>query len=146
MEPITALAFAGNVLQFVEFAFKISRAGQAFYGSEYGVEDGLELENVYEKLQTLSGQLSLTINNGMSKEERAVAELGDSCRVECDHLLRIIPKSRSQGQKWKSFRSAVKYVWKEKQEIEALQLRLRDKQQTLNLYISSITRYLLTNL
>lgn len=140
MEPISALAFAGNVLQFVEFAFKIARAGQAFYRSEDGVESGLELKDVYEKLQALNGQLSLTINNGMSKDEKAVAELGDSCRVDCDHLLQITQKLQSQGKKWKSFRSAVRYVWKDKQEIEALQSRLRDKQQTLNLYISSITK------
>ncbi|KAF7540889.1 hypothetical protein G7054_g1068 [Neopestalotiopsis clavispora] len=146
MEPISALAFAGNVLQFVEFAFKIARAGQAFYRSEDGVEDGLKLEDVYEKLQALNGQLSLTINNGMSKDEKAVAELGDSCRVDCDHLLQIIQKLQSQGKKWKSFRFAVRYVWKDKQEIEELQSRLRDKQQTLNLYISSITKNTLQRL
>ncbi|ETS87088.1 hypothetical protein PFICI_00916 [Pestalotiopsis fici W106-1] len=139
MEPITALAFAGNVLQFVEFAFKIARAGHAFYRTEDGSEGGLELEDVYERLQALSGQLSLTINNGMSRDEKAVAELGTSCRADCDHLLQIIQTLRSQGQKWKSFRSAVRYVWKDKQEIEALQSRLRDKQQILNLHISSIT-------
>lgn len=142
MEPITALAFAGNVLQFVEFAFKILRTGHAFYRSENGVPgSGLELEAVYQDLKVISGTLCSTVYDSISKDEKAIATLGADCQTDCDHLLQILQSLRSSGSKRKSFQYAVKYVWKGKQEIEALLARLRDKHQALDLHILAITKY-----
>ncbi|KAI0168729.1 hypothetical protein BJ166DRAFT_578110 [Pestalotiopsis sp. NC0098] len=129
-----------KVNKFVEFAFKILRTGHAFYRSENGVPgSGLELEAVYQDLKVISGTLCSTVYDSISKDEKAIATLGADCQTDCDHLLQILQSLRSSGSKRKSFQFAVKYVWKGKQEIEALLARLRDKHQALDLHISAIT-------
>ncbi|KAI1852341.1 hypothetical protein JX266_002519 [Neoarthrinium moseri] len=148
MEPLSALAFAGNILQFIEFAAGIISTSKEIYQSAEGVSKSyLEVENVYQKLADLSMRLqeSGTANNRprlVSRTEQELTSLAKSCKADCDRLLEAVQRLKveeGKGRRWKSFRAALKTAWNGEQEIEELSARLRNKQQVLNLHVSAVT-------
>lgn len=156
MDPLTAFGLAANVVSFVSFASGLIKTGVELHRSGFDAEDDiLSLDKVYKDLKTQSSRLELAAHGNTppwvptpdeceaEKTVLAVKRLAELCKGDCDELLRITDKLRLRrgdlGSKWKSFRVAMKKVWKEG-DIQDIEERLHQRQATLTLYICTISR------
>ncbi|KAK4445749.1 hypothetical protein QBC34DRAFT_471543 [Podospora aff. communis PSN243] len=149
MEPLTALAVAGNVLQFFQFASELLSSSRKIYSSAGGSSDeNAHLGDICEKLVDFVSSLRISSSrqapSSPSSHERAIANRADACRKDCEELLAITTKLRakSTGGKtrrfWNSFKIALAEV-SNSSEIEGLRKRIGDHQQTLLLHIGAIS-------
>lgn len=128
MDPLTALALASNIVQFVDFTSKLISTTHSLYASTSGAKaEHLELELLANTLRSLADDAappSQRIKN-VSSEESTFIELGDMCRRVSDELLTVLQSLRFKGSHrgWTSFIQALRSEWKQK-EISALQARL----------------------
>ncbi|KFZ16661.1 hypothetical protein V502_04977 [Pseudogymnoascus sp. VKM F-4520 (FW-2644)] len=146
LDPLTALALAGNIVQFVEFSGKIISGSSELFQSSTGVLNSNEaLEAITKGLVAMTsklGQLDLDDQSHLvSEEEQALQDLCRSCTSVADELLlRLnklkVPTSIGQGKRkrWKSAQHAVQSVWAEK-ELSTLGGRLAGFKQALELRI-----------
>ncbi|KAJ3579710.1 hypothetical protein NPX13_g859 [Xylaria arbuscula] len=126
MEPLTALGLAANLVQFVQFAFDLSRRSATIYHSATGSSESAQhLDGIYSKLSTFSGHLVLnSVNNApshpgalASKHCANLVALAEDCQSVCDELLKSVGKLRVQEgtgtceRRWKSFRKALLETW-----------------------------------
>jgi hypothetical protein len=128
LDPLTALSVAASVVQFVDFSTKLISKGREIYKSTEGVlSDHAEQAAISSRLADLTRGLSVSINaceatKRLSPAENALQEVTLDC-LECagDFTL-AIDELRVTGnhRKWKSFRQALKSVWKK----EGIEVRL----------------------
>lgn len=145
MDPLSALALAGNILQFIEFTTKLLVTGVEVYKSATGTVDAnLALEEISQQLFGLSGRLCVGERNTRgSASELALRNIANLCNADCSRLLSVLNdlKVKDESQRgWKSFRAALKLAWKDEQEIEKLMTRLRDRQSMMTLHICAISK------
>ncbi|KEZ43037.1 hypothetical protein SAPIO_CDS5114 [Scedosporium apiospermum] len=149
LEALAAVGLAGNVVQFISFASDLISASTEIHGSMSGCSEGvLALDAVYGQLGDLSAGLDATSNSGvhfsareLAKSVATIKNLSRSCKEDCDKLLGIVQKLKTNsGSKsmWKSFRVALKTVW-EKKHITQLEERLSKTQVALTLQICAIS-------
>jgi len=154
LEALAAVGLAGNVVQFISFASDLISASTEIHGSMSGCSEGvLALDAVYGQLGDLSAGLDATSNSGvhfsareLAKSVATIKNLSRSCKEDCDKLLGIVQKLKTNsGSKsmWKSFRVALKTVW-EKKHITQLEERLSKTQVALTLQICAISRFVLS--
>ncbi|KAI1482822.1 hypothetical protein F4774DRAFT_406525 [Daldinia eschscholtzii] len=144
MEPLTAIALAGNVLQFIEYTSGLLSTSVEVYKSAAGTSDAnLTLEKIYRHLSDLSSRLRA---GGMSPRssatESALRSIADHCDNDCIRILTALNNLRVDNgghRVWKSFRVALKLAWKGEKEIEQLASQLRDRQLTMTLHICAIS-------
>ncbi|KAI6085441.1 hypothetical protein F4821DRAFT_149927 [Hypoxylon rubiginosum] len=151
MDPLSALALAGNILQFIEFTTKLLVTGVEVYKSATGTVDAnLALEEISQQLFGLSGRLCVGERNTRgSASELALRNIANLCNADCSRLLSVLNdlKVKDESQRgWKSFRAALKLAWKDEQEIEKLMTRLRDRQSMMTLHICAISNEWLQNM
>lgn len=157
MDPLTAFGLAANVISFVSFASGLIKTSVELHRSGADATgDVLSLEKVYEDLGALSTTLARTAHHNsrpwvptldeceVENTVLAVKRLAELCKEDCDKLLQITDKLRLRrgdfGSKWKSFRTAMKKVWKEG-DIEEIEERLHQRQVALTLHVCTISRY-----
>lgn len=145
MDPLSALALAGNVLQFIEFTTKLLSTGAEVYKSATGtVNANLALEDISQQLSSLSSRLCIGEGNTRgSASEIALRSIADLCNADCARLLSVLNdlKIKDGSQRgWKSFRVALKLAWKDEHEIEKLMSRLKDRQLMMTLHICAISK------
>ncbi|KAI1819111.1 hypothetical protein F4861DRAFT_528209 [Xylaria intraflava] len=145
MDPITAVALAGNVLQFIQFVaglldntrkLHVSATGTSYMNDHFqDICDTLIAFNTQLQQQSVSptgraGKLSIF--------DKPLAECAAACRQECEDLLRILNQLRAIATKglryWNSFRAALTEVWKQN-EIEELRSRIADRQRQMTLLL-----------
>ncbi|XXG94967.1 Ribosome biogenesis protein erb1 [Hypoxylon texense] len=151
MDPLSALALAGNILQFIEFTTKLLSTGVEVYKSATGIVNAnLGLEEISQQLSSLSSCLCVNEgNNPGSASENALRSIADLCNTDCARLLSVLNdlKIKDGSQRgWKSFRIALKLAWKDEQEIEKLMTRLRDRQSMMTLHLCAISNEWLRNM
>jgi hypothetical protein len=123
MDPLTALSVCSGILQIVDFSCKILSKGNELRASFSGsLPENEVLEKVVTHLQGLVDQLRRPGQNG-GASLKGMVEL---CLNTTGELLEVLEKLRVHGSKtrWKSFRAAVKSVWR-KEKVEELLERLK---------------------
>ncbi|PLN76738.1 hypothetical protein BDW42DRAFT_198819 [Aspergillus taichungensis] len=131
LDPSTALSVATSVIQFVDFGAKLISKGREIYKSADGVlADHAEQAAVASKLARLMRGLSISADASTSiakpaPEDRALSEVAWDCLQVADDFSAAIHQLAVTGnrRKWKSFRQALKSVWK-KEELEQQTARL----------------------
>lgn len=149
LDPFSALSVASNVVQFVSFSTELLSKSCELYSSTTGsTAKHTKLETLYQDLHQLSQKLSSSSQSTSeeiecSPEEHALGRVADSCKETADELLSTIhglKVTTGSRRKWRSFRQALKSVWKQ-QKIEALQKRLDAISGQFNLHFAAILRY-----
>ncbi|KAI8630912.1 hypothetical protein F5Y19DRAFT_39516 [Xylariaceae sp. FL1651] len=145
MDPVTAVALAGNILQFIQFVGSLldnTRKLHASATSTSCMNDHFQdicgtLINFNTQLQQPSVS-STGRADKLSKHGKPLAECAAACRRECEDLLRIMNRLRAiatNGPRyWNSFRAALAEVWKQN-EIEDLRSRIAERQRQMTLLL-----------
>jgi hypothetical protein len=146
MDPFTALAVAGNIVQFIQFAGGLLSNTRKIYSSADGVSDeSAHLTDICERLasfhsllQSQGGSPECTYRR-QSQHEAAISECAALCKKDCEELLTIATKLRAKTSTakaprcWGSFKAAIVEVWNAG-EIEALKARIADRQRAMTLH------------
>ncbi|KAI0968993.1 hypothetical protein F4678DRAFT_440604 [Xylaria arbuscula] len=145
MDPVTAVALAGNILQFIQFVAGLLDNAHKLHASATGtsfVND--HFQDICGTLITFNTQLQKpTISSTgqsikLSKHAEPLAECATACARDCEDLLRIMNKLRAIATKspryWNSFRAALAEVWKQN-EIEDLRSRIADRHRQMTLLL-----------
>jgi hypothetical protein len=151
LDPFTALALAGNIVQFVDFSSKLFNATREISGSVSGsTSDNVELSHIANHLQGVCDQLmtpTLRIDpyTGLPHpEETALRDLAHNCKATGDELQRALQtlrtKLKGNNRRWESFRVALLTIWK-KRDIDAMCKRLESYKSSLALHlVQQLTR------
>ena len=126
LESLAALGLAANIIQFVEFGYKLFSESRALYkASDKPVEESVELEIISEALKRLSDDLGAIPSSTMPQPQAELLWLAKRCQTIADELLVALNELQVKGPKgkWQCFRSALKRIWKS-QEIEDMARRL----------------------
>lgn len=156
LDPFSALGVAGNVVQFVQFSSSIISETREIHQSAAGVSvKNFELKVVAENLSELSDKLStprlsiatrtripLHACGTTEAEEAPIYRIASLCKSIANELLSTVEElevANGPRHKWRSFRQALKTVWKKDKIIE-LQSRLDQLRSQMTVYIVSIIR------
>lgn len=156
LDPFSALSLASNIVQFVHFSSSIISETQEIYRSAAGVSaEKFELKVVAENLSELSDRLStpyLSISTqtriplhacgATETKEAPIYRIASSCKSIANELLSTVEElevANGPPRKWRSFRQALKAVWK-KDKISELQSRLDQLRNQMTIYIVSRIR------
>ncbi|KAM6512812.1 hypothetical protein FSOLCH5_010513 [Fusarium solani] len=143
MEPLAAVALAGNVLQFAEFVGRLFKDTSKIYASASGLTpNDLHIQDICVKLGTFSAQLQ-----SVPSHSSAPPDLRDcvaACKKDCDDLLAIMKglaaKKGNSQRPWKSFSAALCHRMKAG-EIQDLRSRVTDRQHLMSLMLSDMLKF-----
>ena len=105
MEPVSILAVAGNVLQFVDFGLKLLSKTKQIY-KQSSTEENVDIEAISTHLK----ETWTRINGLAPPSSSAAATLQSQSIAIIDELEQALETLKIQGQRtrWKSFRKAIK--------------------------------------
>jgi hypothetical protein len=120
LDPFTALSLAGNAIQFVEFASKIVSKGNEIR-KDGAASETLVLEYTTTRLQELT--IGLRNHNRevlgvgcLSKDDQILEDVSRDCvdvgSVLLDKLQKVKVLDSDKHRRWKSWRQALKLVWR----------------------------------
>jgi hypothetical protein len=145
MAELAAIGLAGNLVQFVDFGFKLSRDFKDLYQSaEGGKAKHLELEDVTIDLESLCQKLQESTSPAPQDDEE-LRDLARSCAKLARELLAMLEKvkvNKERNPKLATFNQALKNIWKDK-DISDLERRLGRYREQLNHRLIYILRYVL---
>jgi hypothetical protein len=147
LDPFTALGLAGNLVQFVDFLYKLLSESKSLYASSSGVSaENVILETVAKDLSLLSAKLATPPSGGLVQRRSSQAGeelriLASLCQDVTKQLLGALEelKIKSPDKRWKSFLQALKTVWR-KEKIEELAKRVDRAQRQLNTRLLAMMR------
>lgn len=146
-EPLVALSIATAVIQFVDFGTKLISKGKELYESADGVlADHAEVAAVSSRLVDLTKGLSASVEISTTKQpspaEIALRQVSLDCQGCAAQFILAIDDLRvpCQRRKWKSFRQALKSVWKEKG-IEEQMIKLDRLRQLVIVHLLVVVKY-----
>jgi len=150
MDPLTAIAVAGNCLQFGQFVGDLLNNAAKIYASASGITiENEHIQDLCSKLVDFNSRLLVTNSAGNhrgdqpSQYAQALAECASSCRKDCEELIAITTKLKVKSgngrRRWKSFCAALAEVWKSG-EIEALRARIADRERAMTLQLCAVSR------
>jgi len=148
MDPISILGLAANILQFIDYGTQLLSGTQEIYKSATGTSsENIEIEEISGRLSVFSDELSIDAvsrchTGPYVARDRAVAKFASRCKEVSDELLGIVKELRlvdGPNRKWRSFRKALKTMWK-KEKIQSLQTRLDVVRQQLTLELLASVR------
>ncbi|RSM10963.1 hypothetical protein CEP52_003201 [Fusarium oligoseptatum] len=142
MEPLAAVALAGNVLQFAEFVGRLFKNASKIYESASGLTpNDLHIQDICDKLGSFSGQLQVTSSTPNAQPDKDLQACVAACKKDCDDLLSIMKALATKKGKsrkfWKSFSVALSHKLKET-EIEELKGRIQDHQGLISIQLSKM--------
>ncbi|PVH99430.1 hypothetical protein DM02DRAFT_629355 [Periconia macrospinosa] len=147
MDPLTAVGLASNVVQFVDFACKVTTEGVKIYrgaGKKGEWDEHDTLESLTESLQEHNKALQGSINgqhqpqSTLSQTDRELLRMCEECQSMTVRFLSALRRLRSSRVTvWSSFTDALKTVWSEGD--------ISKMRQTLESYRQQITLYLLAS-
>ncbi|KAI1775489.1 hypothetical protein F4818DRAFT_51040 [Hypoxylon cercidicola] len=154
MDPLSAVALAGTIVQFVTFTCSLLSKSSEIHHSATGNSDEVtSLQTIYRHLQSFSAKFSSPesvfihrATSGGNSDNGTILALKDifqSSKEDCDRILKVIEKLKVKdgpGHRWRSFRAALELIWK-RNEIEDLDKRLQRAQSALTLHICAITSH-----
>jgi len=154
MDPCTALAVAGNVLQFVQFLGDLLNNTREIYVSATGISrENDHIRDVCSVLIDFSSRLQSprkppprqkTGPEQQSQYGQALIDCAAACSADCQELIRTTEKLKCKaGGKatrcWRSFRAALAEIWKSG-EIDELRKRVADRQHLIVLHLYAVSR------
>jgi hypothetical protein len=155
MDPCTALAVAGNILQFIQFVGGLLNSARQIHASPAGISvSGDHVQDVCSalvdfgaRLQPPPGESQEHLDSGQKGSQHAhvLLECAAACSTDCEELIRITEKLKVKaGSKptrcWRSFQAALAEVWKSS-EIEDLRRRVADRQRLMILQLCAVSRF-----
>ena len=151
MDPVTAVALAGNVLQFIQFVAGLLDGASKLHASATGTSSMNDhFQDICSTLITYNAQLqkppvpSTGQFHKPSKHDQPLAECTAACARDCEELLCIMNKLRaiaSRGPRyWSSFRAALSEIRKQN-EIEDLRSRIADRHRQMTLLLCAMSKY-----
>jgi hypothetical protein len=145
MAELAAIGLAGNLVQFVDFGFKLSRDFKDLYQSaEGGKAKHLELEDVTIDLESLCQKLQESTSPAPQDDEE-LRDLARGCAKLARELLAMLEKvkvNKERNPKLATFKQALKNIWKDK-DISDLEQRLGRYREQLNQRLIYILRCVL---
>ena len=125
LDPVTAFALAGNVIQFIDFGCNLLSESLDLYRSATGTTvENIELEIVAKDIQDNIAPLRISARSFPTASH--YSKLLQSCESVAQELLSAVEKLRVEDgphRRWRSFGKALRSIWK-KEEISKLQGRL----------------------
>ncbi|KAF9873516.1 hypothetical protein CkaCkLH20_08975 [Colletotrichum karsti] len=146
MDPVTAVAMAGNVLQFIQFVGGLLNDARKLHASATGTSGNNDhlrdicgtLMNFNTRLEKPPSESTSILVGRLSKQSEPLQECAAACKRDCSDLLAILSKLQDISTKgpryWGSFRAALAEVWKAS-EIEDLRSRIADRQRQMTLLL-----------
>lgn len=103
MDPLTALGLAANIVQFVDFGFKLLGGAREIYSSASGAtKDNEVLESVTKKMDMLSIALSaVPTTPNQSQEEKDLSNLAAECAMASNEIFKLLAKIKPKNPKSK---------------------------------------------
>ena len=90
LEPLSAIALASSIIQFVDFGSKILASGCETYHSTHGAtEDNVDLESLTQSLYKFQDQLS-THPKQLTHNDRELQKLAQNCSYLAGDLLLLL--------------------------------------------------------
>ncbi|KAH7394877.1 hypothetical protein DE146DRAFT_615545 [Phaeosphaeria sp. MPI-PUGE-AT-0046c] len=140
-EALVAVGLAGNIIQFISFSSALVSKTKDIHKSASGVSSDLvDFDIVSSSLRDLIKPL---LNN--SNVSTQLYQIAERCKEVAEEILEATTdlkwcrNSSNQGpRKWRSFRKALKSIWK-KEQIDALHKRLQLLRDQLSLHLISST-------
>ena len=154
MDPLTALSFAGTVVQFVDFSTKILKASHEIYQSVDGTpRDHDELELVLSDLFSLTQKLKVPPRYPMTSpsnvdDQKMLDELCHACLVVADELQKGLDKLKASskikipgmGRRWNSLQQGIRIIWTNADRLKLIE-RLATLKESLRMTILVGLRY-----
>ncbi len=140
MDPTAAIGLAANVVQFVDFSWKLFRDTKDLYDSSTGASaDHDILELIITDLAAFNDKLTAPTAPGAIPD--SMRNLASQCIYVIAELRDILNKIRVQGprKKWKSFVQALRSIWK-KDQIDNLVKRLEALRSEIQFHLQLIIR------
>jgi len=143
MDPLSALAIACGVTQFVDFGSKILSKGFEISKSAAGTTESYSaIETIASDFESLTERISGPVLTG---SDASLARIRQGCQEIATVLLARLNalKARKDAGKREVFSKAFLAVWSEN-EIEAMQDKLESYRKQLDTHILVDLRYVLT--
>ncbi|KAH8178383.1 NACHT nucleoside triphosphatase [Sarocladium implicatum] len=152
MDPITAVALSGNILQFLQFTGGLLNSAGKLHASSNGTSDANDhLHDICSKLTAFTPKLHCPqqqqpadtegLQNNTSQHSVQLSECATACQGLCGELLKILEKLKAVGTRgsrhWGSFHAALLEVW-HNDNIESLRRRITDYQGQMTLILSAV--------
>ena len=139
LDPLIAAGLASNILQFIDFTYKIvSGAAEIYKSSSGAAESTSDAQIVTKDLQSLIENLqhpllAVGVPVALTKDEQSLEDIRKKCLKVGNELQEVSQKVTIQGSKtkMKSFKVAIFTFWEESkvQAVERRLLRFRDQLQ-----------------
>lgn len=145
MEPLAAVALAGNVLQFAEFVGRLFKDASKIYTSASGLTpDDHHIQDICNRLGSFSIRLRVTASDPNTPLDKDLQACVATCKKDCDDLLSIMKvlaaKTSKPRKYWKSFSAALSHKLKEG-EIEGLRSRIKEHQNLISLQLLKMLKF-----
>lgn len=142
MEPLSALAIATSVVQFIDFSSKIISGSHELYKSSTGLSrDNTSLHEITNTLLELSHGIDLCTPAGPSEHGEHLRVLCHNINQVATDLIGTLEEIRLKGNtRWESGYRALKSVWG-RERLHALQNTLNEYRQQLTLVLIVLLRY-----
>ena len=131
IEPFTAVALAGNVVQFVQFGCNLVAETHELYKSANGTSKAnLQTESVtvrlIETIEELENGRERMFSGKKTSTERRLLEIAEACTMVAKDILRRLEKLKLKESPsvWSCVAKAFKVAWS-KEELNALTRRLK---------------------
>lgn len=134
MDPLTAIALAGNILQFVETSVTvISKSRELYRSSDGSLVENSDSERITKDLEALSRKIKQSSGNA----DPEIKNLCDECEAISGELLKVLSKLQVKGKhrKSESLRIAIRSALGI-DEVESLGRRLAQYREQLVLHVS----------
>ena len=126
MEAVAAVGLAGNIVQFMDFSWKLLHESQSLFRSSTGASDSNDvLELISRDLAHHLKGFRTTFDQGSIPE--TLIHLSEKCETLSQDLLKVLDtlKVRGSPRKLMSFVQALRNVWQQDQ-IDSLFKRLEN--------------------
>ena len=148
LDPLSALGLASNVIQVIDFSWKLVDRGNALYKSSDGASiENREVEMIADDLSRLANRLHTSLTETeksamLTAGEESLRDLSKKCEVVARELITALDrlKVKKKHRRCESFRKALITVWG-REEIENIASRLSALRAQLDTHVLLSLRY-----
>ena len=148
LEPLMAVGLAGNVVQFIDFSYKLFSDTRKVYQTGSGAGEEIRgISEVTTNLRDLSSKLSSDshrehLGSSAAVQDFKIRSIANNCVRCADELLTALDKimMKDSTTLWKSFQVCLKTIWKHER-VEAMEKRLDRLRSDMILAMQAMLRY-----
>ena len=136
IEPLTAFALAGNIVQFVEVGYKATVILRQIWDAS-APDENVEIEAIAQDIADISTRLAATPSSSgpVSEDEKTLQQLAKRCKDPAEELNTmlqdLIVKSKGTKRRIEAVRKTLKLMYRHGK-IESLQHRIQDLRDQLS--------------